>query len=101
MKQKVKIKKNKKIKKNPPKNIRTKSIGIAKFAFLFEVKSPSFLLITSGYGDTWHKKPSKIENKTHPSLCLQTWLQQNLWISTNHKYRIYMDVFLQADVLKT
>jgi hypothetical protein len=34
-------------------------------------------------------KPSKIENKTQPSLCLQTWLQQNLRISTNHKYRIY------------
>jgi hypothetical protein len=31
----------------------------------------------------------KIENKTQPSLCLQTWLQQNLRISTNHKYRIY------------
>ncbi len=47
------------------------------------------------------KKNSKIENKTQPSLCLQTWLQQNLRISTNHKYRIYMDVFLQPDVLKT
>jgi hypothetical protein len=35
------------------------------------------------------RKPSKIENKTQPSLCLQTWLQQNLRISTNHKYRIY------------
>ncbi len=35
------------------------------------------------------QKPSKIENKTQPSLCLQTWLQQNLRISTNHKYRIY------------
>jgi hypothetical protein len=46
------------------------------------------------------KKPSKIENKTQPSLFLQTWLQQNLRISTNHKYRIYMDVFLQPDVLK-
>ena len=32
------------------------------------------------------KKPSKIQNKTQPSLCLQTWLQQNLRISTNHKY---------------
>ncbi len=39
------------------------------------------------------KKPSKIENKTRPSLCLQIWLQQNLRISNNHKYRIYMDVF--------
>jgi hypothetical protein len=29
------------------------------------------------------KQPSKIENKTQPSLCLQTWLQQNLRISTN------------------
>jgi hypothetical protein len=47
------------------------------------------------------KKPSKIENKTQLSLCLQTGLQQNLRISTNHKYRIYMDVFLQPDVLKT
>jgi hypothetical protein len=48
------------------------------------------------------KKTSKIENKTRPSLCLQTWLQQNLRISTNHKYRLYMymDVFLQPDVLK-
>jgi hypothetical protein len=60
----------------------------------------SFLLITSHYGDIWQKKPSKIENKTQPSLCLQTWLQQNLRISTNHKYRLYMDVFLQPDVLK-
>ncbi len=47
------------------------------------------------------KKTSKIENKTQPSLCLETWLQQNLRISTNHKYRIYMDVVLQPDVLKT
>jgi hypothetical protein len=39
------------------------------------------------------KQPSKIENKTLPSLCLQTWLQQNLRISINHKYNIYMDVF--------
>jgi hypothetical protein len=35
----------------------------------------------------------KIENKTQPSLCLQTWQQQNLRISTNHKYKIHMDVF--------
>jgi hypothetical protein len=55
----------------------------------FKVKSVSFLLITSDYGDIW-QKTYKIENKTQPSLCLQTWLQQNLWISTNHKYRIYM-----------
>ncbi len=77
-------------------------MGIAKFAFLFKVKSVSFLLITSDYGDTVYGKttPSTIENKTQPSLCLQTWLQQNLRISTNHKYRIYMDVFLQPDVLK-
>ncbi len=58
------------------------------------------------------KNPSKIENKTQPSLCLQTWLQQNLRISTNQKYRIYMDVFFatgrfedltfwRPDVLKT
>jgi hypothetical protein len=47
------------------------------------------------------KKTSKIENKTQPSLCLQTWLQHNLRISTYHKYRIFMDVFLQPDVLKT
>jgi hypothetical protein len=40
------------------------------------------------------KKTSKIENKTRPSLCLPTWLQQNLRISTNHNYGIYMDVFL-------
>ncbi len=33
----------------------TKSIGIAKFAFLFKVKTVSFLLIISDYG----KKPSK------------------------------------------
>ncbi len=41
------------------------------------------------------KKTSKIENKTQPSLFLQTCLQQNLRISTNHKYRIYeyMDDF--------
>jgi len=73
---------------------------IAKLAFLFKVKSVSILLITSDYGDIC-KNPSKIENKTHPSLCLQTWLQQDLRISTNHKYRIYMDVFLQPDILKT
>ncbi len=70
-----------------------KSIGIAKLAFLFKVKSVSFSLITSDYGDIWQKTPSKIENKTQPSLCLQTWLQQNLRISTNHKYRIYMIFF--------
>ena len=64
-------------------------MGIAKFAFLFKVKSVSLLLIMVIYG----KKLSKIENKTQPSLCLQTWLQQNLRISTNHKHRIYMDVF--------
>jgi hypothetical protein len=39
------------------------------------------------------KQPYKIENKTQPSLCLQTLLQQNLRISTNHKYSIYTDVF--------
>jgi hypothetical protein len=39
------------------------------------------------------KKHSKIENKTQPSLCLQTWRQQTLQISTNHKYRICMEVF--------
>ncbi len=49
----------------------------------------------------YDKKTSKIENKTQPSLCLQTRLQHNLWISTNHKYRIFMDVFLQPYVLKT
>jgi hypothetical protein len=49
----------------------------------------------------YDKKTSKIENKTQPSLCLQTWLQQNLQISTNHNYRLFMDVFLQPDVLKT
>jgi hypothetical protein len=58
-------------------------MGIAKFALLFKVKSVSFLLIMVIYG----KKPSKIENKTQPLLCLQTWLQQNLF-------------FLQPDVLK-
>jgi hypothetical protein len=26
------------------------------------------------------KQPSEIENKTQPSFCLQTWLQQNLRI---------------------
>jgi hypothetical protein len=60
----------------------------------------SFLLITVlAIMVIYDKKTSKIENKTQPSLCLQTWLQQNLQISTNH--RIYMDVFLQPDVLKT
>jgi hypothetical protein len=39
------------------------------------------------------KSPSKLENKTLPSLCLPTWLQQNLRISTNHKYRIYTWMF--------
>ncbi len=53
------------------------------------------------------KKTSKVKNKTQSSLCLQTWLQQNLGISTNHKYRIYMDVFFcnqtfwRHDVLTT
>ncbi len=71
---------------------------MAKFAFLYKVQSVSFLLIMVIYG----KKPSKIENKTQPSLCLQSLLQQNLWISTNHKYRIYIWMFfLQPDVLKT
>jgi hypothetical protein len=49
----------------------------------------------------YDKKTSKIENKTQPSPCLQTWLQKNLRISTNHKYRIFIVVFLQPDVLKT
>ncbi len=53
----------------------------------------SFLLITSHIWWYMTKKTSKIENKTQPSLCLQTWLQLNLRISTNHKYRIFMDVF--------
>jgi hypothetical protein len=75
----------------------TNSIGIAKFAFLFKVRSVSLLLIMVIYG----KKPSKIKNKTQPSLCLQTWLQKNLRISTNHKCRIYLDFFLQPDVLET
>jgi hypothetical protein len=68
----------------------TKSIGIAKLALLFKVKSVSLLLIIVIYG----KKTSKIENKTQPLLCLPTWLQQNLRISTNHNYRIYMDFFV-------
>jgi hypothetical protein len=73
------------------------------FAFLFKVKSVSFLLITSDYGDIWHKmnKPSKRENKTKPSLCLQTWLKQNpCGFSAKHKYTS-MDVFFQPDILKT
>ncbi len=36
-----------------------KSIGIAKLAFLFKVKSVSILLITSDYGDIWQKNPLK------------------------------------------
>jgi hypothetical protein len=67
-------------------------MGIAKFAFLFKVKSVSLLLIMVIYG----KINSKIENKTQPSLCLKTWLQQNLLISTNHKYRIYKDVIFST-----
>jgi hypothetical protein len=47
-------------------------------------------IIITYYGDIWQKK---IENKTQPSLCLQTWLQQNLQISTNHKYRMYIWMF--------
>jgi hypothetical protein len=39
------------------------------------------------------KNASKIENKTLPSLSLQTRLQLKLRISTNHKYNIFMDVF--------
>ncbi len=58
--------------------------------------SVSFLLIMVIYG----KKTCKIENKTQPSLCLQTWLQQNLRISTNHKYIIYMDVFFAVGRLE-
>jgi hypothetical protein len=41
----------------------------------------------------WQKKLAKLKYKTQPSLCLQTWLQQNLRISTNRKYRIYMENF--------
>jgi hypothetical protein len=52
--------------------------------------SVSLLLIMVIYG----KKPSKIENKTQSSLCLQTWLQQNLRISTNHKYQSIYGCFL-------
>jgi hypothetical protein len=56
-----------------------------------------FLAIMVIYG----KNTPKTKNKTQLSFCLQTWLQQNLRISTNHKHRIYMDVFFQPDVLKT
>ncbi len=66
-------------------DIRIKQIVQKLPSFLFKVKSVSLLLIMVIYG----KKTSKIENKTQRSLCLQTWLQQNLWISTNHMYRIY------------
>jgi hypothetical protein len=54
------------------------------------------------------KTPSKIENKTRPSLFLQPWLQQNLRISTNNKYKYgcffatgrFEDLtFCKADVL--
>ena len=70
---------------------------VFKFDILIKQKVFVFVIFTYYYD----KKTAKIENKTQPSLCLQTWLQQNLQISTNHKYRIYMDVFLQPDVLKT
>ena len=41
-------------------------------------------------------KTSGLQNTTtQPSLCLQTWLQQNLRIFKNQKYWIYMDVILQ------
>jgi hypothetical protein len=39
--------------------IKQKSLGIAKFAFLFKIKSVSFLLITSDYGDIWQKTSLK------------------------------------------
>ncbi len=77
-----------------------KNIGIAKFEFLFRGKECVIFIITSDYGDIWHKKPFKIENKTQPSLCLQTWLQQNLRISTNHKYRIYIWMFFATGCLE-
>ncbi len=56
-------------------------------------------VIFTYYGNIWQKN-SKIENKTQPSLYLQTWLQQNLQISTNHKYRTYMDVFLATELFE-
>jgi hypothetical protein len=68
---------------------------VFKFDILIKQKVFVFLLITSHYGDIYDKKASKIENKTQPSLCLQTWLQHNLRISTNHKYRTYMDIFFE------
>ncbi len=34
-------------------------MGIAKFAFLFKVKSVSFLLITNDYGNIWQNNPLK------------------------------------------
>jgi hypothetical protein len=60
----------------------------------------SFLLITSDYGDIRQNNPSKKENKTvktHPSL-----FPANMATTepADHKDRIYMDVFLQPDVLK-
>jgi hypothetical protein len=39
------------------------------------------------------KQPSKIENKTQPSLCLQTWLQQNLRISTNNNQQQVQNIY--------
>jgi hypothetical protein len=84
------------------KNVRFKNVQFLNFIYLFNKKYRKcqvcipiqsnecvILLIMVIYG----KKPSKIENKTQLSLCLQSWPQQNLRISTNHKYRIYMDAF--------
>ena len=75
------------------------------FKFDLLIKQKSFyicLYLLLAIMVIYDKKTSKIENKTQPSLCLQTWLQHNLRISTNHKYpRIFINVFLQPDVLKT
>ncbi|MFO0001035.1 MAG: hypothetical protein ACK559_07895, partial [bacterium] len=71
--------------------------AVFKFDILIKQKVFVFVIFTYYYD----KKTAKIENKTQPSLCLQTWLQHNLRISTNHKYRIFINVFLQPDVLKT
>jgi hypothetical protein len=70
----------------------------AEFAFLFKVKSVSFLLISSDYGDIWQKKPSKIENKTQPANMAAT-EPADFHTTTSTEY-IGM-FFLQPDVLKT
>jgi hypothetical protein len=68
-------------------------------AFLFKVKSVSLVLIMVIYG----KKPSKIENKTQPSLAYMPAYMAATEPADFHQPQVQniYGCFLQPDILKT